>query len=81
MEFVPTFNEDTTLTDEVHGDPLAGVTVTPLRRHIPYTDRRIREMAEDEVQASYRADIRPLVVDDYARAMKVIDRGFCGGRK
>jgi hypothetical protein len=52
--FHPTFNEDTSLTIEVQGDPLASLNLAPIKRAVPLTDERVREMAKELARESVR---------------------------
>ena len=88
--FRPTFNEDTSLADEVHGDPLAGIVVTPIRRLVPIT----REEALFRAEAEYPEVIsvargfagftleqlqaaRRVKVRNYADYLLTTDRAVC----
>lgn len=69
------FTDETSPAEDVHGDPLAGIVITPIRRNVPYADGHLRKMAE-ELAAETTAP-----VEHHLANLRKIDRGFCGVRR
>jgi len=79
--FTPTFNDETSLCEDVHGDPLASLNLAPLKRPVPRTEDWYRAQAEEQFAGLDDGLVKRAKVRDFIGYLKKIDRSYCANSR